>query len=513
MITLVRGSIVIQDAGRWLENAAVAYDGEMIVTVGPFDELRERWPQAHVIGGPDCWVLPGLANAHDHGRGAGTFDWGLADGPLETWRLEQQGRPQPNAYWQALYYGLLMLRTGVTTLVHHHSTGVAPGGLLEQAGDALRAYRELGLRVCFGIGVWDQNRLVYGSEDEFIGGLPLALAGTVRERWGLPVGLDETLSVARELTGEAAGSRISVYLAPQGPQWCSEALLKAVKRAADEIGTGLHTHLLETVYQKMWAERVLARSVVEALDEWGFLDDRLTCAHAVWLSDSDMELLAERGVCIAHNPSSNLRLRSGLARVPAMLARGTRVGIGLDGMGFPEQDIFAEMRLALALGRPPGLETPTLDERTVWRMTTEGGTRAALGRDDLGVLEAGRPADLVVMNGAALAEPFSAVAHEPVERAIWRGRPELVETVVVGGELLVENGEPLKANPKGVAQQINSELSAIEARHEREPWRDELAEHVRRFYASWGGPPVQEWSSERHRQQVTPFPSREGGGG
>src|SRR5918999_1214721 len=131
MITLVQGSVVIQDADRWLENAAVAYEGETIVQVCAFDELRKQWPEARVLGGPDRWVMPGLANAHDHGRGAGTFDWGLADGPLETWRLEQQARPQPSPYWQALYYGLLMLRTGVTTLVHHHSTGAPPGQLLE----------------------------------------------------------------------------------------------------------------------------------------------------------------------------------------------------------------------------------------------------------------------------------------------------------------------------------------------------------------------------------------------
>jgi 5-methylthioadenosine/S-adenosylhomocysteine deaminase len=495
MITLVQGSVVIQDADRWLENAAVAYDGETIVGVGAFDELRKQWPEARVLGGPDRWVMPGLANAHDHGRGAGTFDWGLADGPLETWRLEQQGRPQPSAYWQALYYGLLMLQTGVTTLVHHHSTGAPSGQLLEQARDALRAYRELGLRVCFGIGVWDQQRLVYGSEDRFIETLPPALADSVREHWGPPVGLAETVEVAGELTDAARGSRIKVYLAPQGPQWCSEPMLKGIKRAADELNTGLHTHLLETVYQRMWAQRALGRSVVEALDEWGILDQRLTCAHAVWLSDAEMEMLASHGVCVSHNPSSNLRLRSGVARVPAMLARGITVGIGLDGMGFPEQDMFAEMRLALALGRPPGFEAASLDEPTVWRMATRHGTRAALGRDDLGVLEANRPADLVVLNGAGLAEPLKPIEHSPVELAIWRGRPDLVETVVVGGEPLVENGEPLKANPKGVAQQINNELAAIEARREPEPWRGELAEHVRHFYAEWGPPPMQGWAT------------------
>ena len=494
MITLAHGSTVIQSADRSLRDGAVAFDGERIEAVGQFEELRRRWPDAPVLGGPAKWVVPGLANAHDHGR-LGTWDRGLIDGPLETWRLEQLRRPQPSTYAQALYFGLQMLRTGVTSVVHMHQVGAPPGKLLDHAGPALRAYLELGLRVCFAVGVQDQQRIVYGPEEEFIAGLPPQVQAEVRARWGSPVGLDETVAVVRELSEEAKGSRVRLYFGPQGTQWCSEPLLRELKRAADALDTGIHIHLLETAYQKVWADRAFDRPLVEVLDGWGLVDERFTGAHAVWLTDAEMELLARRGAAVSHDPSSNLRLRSGIARVPALLAHGVTTGIGLDGMGLRELDLFTEMRLALSLGRPPGIDTPALDSRTVWRLATEGGTRATLHRSDLGVLDPGRPADFVILDAARLT-PFTAVEHDPVDLAIWRGGPDLVETVVVGGEVLVEDGRSTRASLEEATARLNAEVAEIESRPQDDAWFEELREHARRFYADWELPST-DWGNLR----------------
>lgn len=481
---LAHGSIVIQAADRSPREAAVAFEGERIEAVGPFEELRRRWPDAAVLGGPGKLVMPGLANAHDHGRGTSTWDRGLTDGPLETWRLEQQAKAAPDPYLQARYYGLQLLRSGVTSAVHMHLTGVPPGRLLASAGPAVRAYRELGLRVCFALGAWDQQRIVYGPEEAFLASLPPALAETVRARWGTAVGLDETLGVLRELTEEAKGSRVRIYVGPLAAHWCSEGLLKALKRAAEQLETGFHIHLLETPYQKVWADRALGRPLVEALDGWGLVDERFTGAHAVWLTDGEMEILAKRGASVSHDPSSNLRLRSGIARVPALLRHGVNVGIGLDGMSFREPDLFAEMRLALALGRPPGLATPALDARTVFHLATQGGTRATLHRTDLGALEPGRAADFVILDATGLT-PFTAVERDPVELAVWRGGPDLVETVVVGGEVLVEGGRPTRGDLAETAAQLNAQLAELEARPPEDAWLAELSEQARRFYADW----------------------------
>ena len=141
----------------------------------------------------------------------------------------QRGWPSP--YLQALAYGLQMLQSGVTTVVHHHSPSARPGSLLEQAGAALQGYRDAGLRVCFALGAWDQLRLVYGPEDEFLASLSPATAAAVRARWGEPVGLDETLATARALVDETRGSNVVVYLGPFAAQWCSEELHRAMRRA------------------------------------------------------------------------------------------------------------------------------------------------------------------------------------------------------------------------------------------------------------------------------------------
>lgn len=487
MITLAHGSTLIQSADRSIPDGAVAYDGERIEAVGPFEELRRRWPDAPILGGPGKLIMPGLANAHDHGRGTSTWDRGLTDGALEVWRLEQQGKAAPDPYLQARYYGLQLLKSGVTTAVHMHLTGVPPGTLLESAGAAVRAYKELGLRVCFALGAWDQQRIVLGPEDEFLANMPPELAETVRAHWGEAVSLDETLAVLRELTEEARGSRVRIYVGPLAAHWCSEGMLKALKRAAEQLDTGFHIHLLETPYQKVWADRALGRPLVEVLDGWGLVDERFTGAHAVWLTDTEMELLARRGASISHDPSSNLRLRSGIARVPALLRHGVSVGIGLDGMSFREPDLFAEMRMALALGRPPGIDTPALEARTVFRLATEGGARTALHRADLGALEPGRAADFVILDATRLT-PFTAVERDPAELALWRGGPDLVETVVVGGEVLVENGRPTRGDLDETAARLNAQLAEIESGPSDTAWLSDLSEHARRFYADWALP-------------------------
>jgi 5-methylthioadenosine/S-adenosylhomocysteine deaminase len=497
MVTLAHGSTVIQSADRVIADGAVAFEGERIEAVGPFEELRRRWPDADIIGGPAKLVMPGLANAHDHGRGVSTWDRGLVDDALETWRLEQQRTRPLDPYNLALFYALQMLRTGVTTVVHMHLAGMPPGRLSASAGGALRAYLDAGLRVCFAVGVWDQQRIVLGPDEPFIASLPPSLRAEVRSRWGEMVGLDETLAVARELTQEARDTRARVYLGPLAAHWCSQPLLKALKQEADRLETGIHMHLLETPYQKVWADRALGRPLVEALDEWGLIDEHFTGAHAVWLTDAEMDLLARRGAAISHDPSSNLRLRSGIARVPTLLAKGVTTGIGLDGMGFREPDLFAEMRLALVLGRPPGIETPALDGRGVFRLATEGGTRTALHRDDLGTLEPGRPADLVILDAAELAAPLPAARHDPIDQLIWRGRPEHVETVVIAGEVVLENGQPTRASLSDVAARLNAEIEAVNAADTDDgAWFRELETHVTRFYANWQLPAT-DWGNLR----------------
>jgi cytosine/adenosine deaminase-related metal-dependent hydrolase len=485
MLTLVQGATVIQDATRVITGGAVAFDGDRIEAVGSFDQLRARWPDAPLLGGPDRLVMPGLANAHDHGRGVSTYDWGLTDGVLEVWRLEQSGRGWPSPYLQTLSYGLQMLRSGITTVVHHHSpAGIRPGGLLEHAGAALRGYRDAGLRVCFALGAWDQLRLVYGPEQEFLARLSPDTAAAVQQRLGEPVGLDETVATARALVDESAGSNIAVYLGPFAAQWCSPELHRALREAADALGTGRHMHLLETPYQKLWVDRTYGRSIVAVLDEWGAVDERLTCAHGVWLTDADLELLARRGACVSHNPSSNLRLQSGIARLNDLLANGVTVGLGLDGMGFLSQDLFAEMRLATALGRPPGLDSPAVASQTVFRLATQGGTRAALGRSDLGQLAPGHPADLVVLDATRLT-PYTAVPRDPVDLVVWRGRPELVETVIVAGETLLDQGRPTRADPDDVARRLNAELAETFAHQTEAPWWPEFTSALRHYYDGW----------------------------
>lgn len=494
MITLVRGGIVVPRADLALRDAAVAVEGEIVLDIGHWDDLRGRWPEAPVLGGPDRAVIPGLANSHDHGR-LSTFDRGLEDDCLEVWRPRQQGMPPSDAYWGSLYYGLQMVEAGVTTLVHHHIGG-APGRLLENMAGCFRAYRELGLRVCFAVPAWDMQRFVYGPDAAFLARLSSDIRAEVDTYWPRPVPFEEVEDATRALLAEASGTRIQVRLGPLGTQWCSESLLRRVKATADRLDLGLHLHLLETPYQRAWADRALGGSKVAALDRWGILDERLTVAHAVWLVDAELDTLAARGVRVSHQPSSNLRLRSGVARVPAMLARGIEVGVGLDGMALDrDDDLFTEVRLAMALGRPPGMESHALTTRDVWRMATEGGTRAALGRTDLGALAPGAPADLVLLDLEALRGPIRAVEHAPVDLLVNRARRDMVRTVMVAGEVLVDEGRHVRVDRERVVASVNDDLAKNGADDRLQRVSSAFEDALRGAYEGWVSDPG--WSPPR----------------
>src|SRR3989441_2003281 len=214
----------------------------------------------------------------------------------------------------------------------------------------------------------------------------------------------------RRLDGTAHG-RIRVGLAPTIPTQCTDEFLEGCARLAREHGVGVHTHLSESKPQAIAADRRWGKTAVARLGELGLLGPSFVGAHGVWLTDDDIRRLADAGAAVAHNPASNLRLGSGIAAVREMLDRGVTVGLGSDGsMSSDNQNLFEAMRLAGLVGnvRFPHWTERWLTAADVWRMATLGSARAVGQGGELGAIEPGRRADLVLLRAdGAFLKPMS----------------------------------------------------------------------------------------------------------
>ena len=174
----------------------------------------------------------------------------------------------------------------------------------------------------------------------------------------------------------------------------------------------MHMHLVETAYQKEYARRRGGGTAVDYLQEHGLLGPRMTLGHGTWLTEGDIELAAETGTHVCHNASSNLRLRSGIAPVNRLEARGVNVGLGMDEAGInDDRDMLQEMRVALNVHREPGFDDSVPTTAQVLRMATANGAQTTPFGTDIGTLEVGKAADLVVMSWRDIAFPVPRSRH------------------------------------------------------------------------------------------------------
>jgi 5-methylthioadenosine/S-adenosylhomocysteine deaminase len=477
---------------------AIVVAAGLAVASGPVDEMRAQFPDAEVTGGSDLIMVPGMVNSHDHGRGLGPAALGIPDDMLEVWVLALSNRPRLDPYLLAVYDGLRLVRSGVSLVLHSHSLRT-PDRAEWEIEETLRGYRDAGIRVAFDLPVVDQNPLTY-DEPAFLRGL------TESERQSMPEpspALDRA-AYFDLCTGlvrnhhDPAHQMVTVCVGPSGPQWASDELMVDCVAFAKQNDLRMHVHGLETWYQREYGLRRWGKSVVRHLDEIGMLGPWLTLAHMVWVDPEDLALLVERGVGVAHNPTSNLRLRSGIAPVPRLIQAGVRLGIGLDGSALDDdQDYLRELRLAWTLANRPGATAPTIDARTIWAMGTTGGVAITAGPDvKLGILEAGSLADLVLLDGGSGLDDWTlSLASFPNWEAAMARLPELllrnvshrnVRHVMIDGRWVVRSGASTGVDESEIMTALRDDLRSH--RSTQTSWMAALGPRVREFYAGWRSP-------------------------
>ena len=347
------------------------------------------------------------------------------------------------------------------------------------------------MRVAFSSYLRNQNRVVYTGDDDFLGGLPADLADDVRRYLSVAhMSDDDYFTFCETMVDEYhnhPSGKVRVLFSPANAQWNSDDFLVRCKEQAARHRTGIHMHLAESPYQKDYGIRAWGKTPVEHLQDLEFLGPEVSFAHAVWLTERDIDLLADAGATVAHNASSNLRLKNGIAPVNPMLARGVKVAMGTDSTAINDDDDFLqEMRLVSKLHRQPGLEQPAITMEQVLTMASANAATPTGFGDEIGALEVGRRADMVLVRLDDLEDPYLDPNTPPLELVLGRAKAKDITTVIVDGEVLLQDGAHTRANKADVARELREQLSRPLEPETLATRRmaGQLAPYVEQFYRS-----------------------------
>ncbi len=271
------------------------------------------------------------------------------------------------------------------------------------------------------------------------------------------------MALTEQIAAAIGGPMVDVQFGPAGVQWCSRPLLEAVAEASRRSGRRVHMHLLETVYQRRWADLNFPGGMIRYLKDIGLLSERLTLAHCVHARPDELEMIAQSGARIVTNFSSNLHLRSGLAPIGAAHRCGCAIAVGVDGLALDEDDdLLREMRLVEMMHGGTGFaRTWSADE--FLRLVVRNGRRA-VGAPGDGILAAGEPADFVVLDFDRL-DRDAITSVDPIALLFARGSSAVVRDVVVGGRTVVRGGVPTGVDLAAVDAELRRCYRSCLARH------------------------------------------------
>ena len=447
---IVAGDHVLTDPARGevLPGGAVLVDGSRIREVAPLAALRDRFPGAEVLGGAGRLVMPGLIDAHSHGRGLSPIQKGVPYDYLENAFLDWSAMVYlPNDLCAALT-AVRHLRMGCTAIHHTGWNDEGPNATAE-ARRAIAAYRDCGIRLAYSPAVRNRNRFV-PDEPGFLATLPADLADFMRPTLSYDADKIEhdyfdQFEALREGYETGPDGMCRVLLAPSWAHGTTERFLARVRDRARELGSlPVHIHTLQTPHQRAYGIKAFGKSLVAFLGDMGLLAPNLTLGHAVWLSEADIALLAETGTGITHHASCNLHVRNGIAPVWHLIQAGVRVAMGMDDKSLnDDDDPFQEVRLASVLHRVPGfdLAADKVVPATAWLATATVNAASAIGYGGaVGTLAPGQLADLVVLDTAEmLADPWTTPALPVPDLVVSRAKGAQVRDVVVNGQVVVRD--------------------------------------------------------------------------
>ena len=415
------------------ENGAVAIDDGVILAVGPAKKITDEYSAAETLAGDGRVVMPGLVNGHSHA--AMTILRGVADDlALMDW-LNNYIFPSEVQFVDSELVRIgtelacwEMIRGGTTTFVDMYYFPDTVAEVVDRCG----------MRALISSTVIDQRSPdAESAADSIQKGIGFI------ERW------------------KNKNSRITPIFGPHANYTLNAEQLQATRAAANEHGVGISIHMSESLFELQYSKDKFGATSVEFYESIGFFDGPTIAAHMVWPTEAEIAILAERQVGVIHNPTSNMKIASGISPVAQMLEAGVRVGLGTDGAASNNDlDMWEEMRLAALLQKVDRMDPTVMSASTVLNMATRGGAIAIGLGDTIGSLEAGKRADLIQV-------AFDDVHHIPtydvISHLVYVTDEQDVATVVVDGKVLMKDGEMLTIDTARVTVEANALAAKIQA--------------------------------------------------
>ena len=459
--------------------ARISIDGDRIAKIETGVESGDS--------GGELIALPALCDMHDHGRGLHHIAFGARDEQFELWRQGLYAHPPVDVYLNAaLAFGRLA-RAGIGSVMHVHSS-ILVDRMVDDAKAVCQAARDVGIRLAFAVPLRDQQTLGAGDDEALLALHDPRDHEIIRKTWlyDFPDPANY-IELVRAVAAEVEGPTVSVQYGPNSPQACSDALIEAMVEASTADGRRLTAHLLETRTQRQWADAAYPDGFVDHLDRLGLINDRFCGAHGVWLTEADIDLMAERGAMVSVNTSSNLRLRSGIAPVHKFIKAGMEFGFGLDSFSFDDNDdAFQEMRIGHWLHSLDQSETPlTID--SLFRGWHANGFRAVNNEAGYGAIATGAPADLVMLDYDAMAyDVIDGMAGER-DVLLTRAGNRYIESVIVAGREIVRDGVVLGVDLPAIESEILAQARAATGRmQELKPVLDRSKATLDAYYRAGG---------------------------
>jgi 5-methylthioadenosine/S-adenosylhomocysteine deaminase len=430
---IVAGGIVMVGGETSARAADILLEGDSIVAiVAPGTAQAPR-----SIDATGRLIIPGLVNAHTHGHG------GLAKGAGDRWSLElllnagpwlNGGRTEDDRYLSTLLTAIEMIRKGCTAC--YDLSAMLPVPSVEGLSQVARAYADLGMRAVIAPMIAD--RTFYQAIPGLLDAFPPELRAVAETMRSAPA--EATLAPIRAAARAWSHptDQIRLGIAPTIPLHCSDDFLRGCRDLATEFGLPLQTHLAESAVQREGARRLYGTTLTAHLHQMGLLGPRFSAAHAIWIDDSEIELIARHGGTLAHNPGSNLRLGNGIADMRRAIAGGVTVGVGTDGSSSSDnQNMFEAARLAAYVSRVfDRAPEDWIGTAEALAMATEG-SAAVLGMaGQIGRIAPGYKADLVFLD---LDHINLVPLNDAVNQLVNTEDGAAVRDVMVGGRFVLRD--------------------------------------------------------------------------
>lgn len=464
MNTLIKNTclVTVNEARDIDYEYAIYIENDKIADIGPTKEMEDKYTtNTRVIDGTDKIVFPGLINTHNH-----LFQVllkGLGDDMvLKDW-LEFMTFPstpyltEENCYFAALNGLMEGIHSGVTTTfdyMYPHAKGY------DRTDEGIiKAMQKLGVRGFLGRG-WMDTGVSAGVYPAMI------------------ENLDDIEKAVRELHSKyhnIENGRIKIALAPAAVWSNSGESLKLLKKLSDELELIYSLHVSETPFDREAVNNLHGKDEIDLLIELGLLNEKLIMVHCVCLTDYDISKIKEFGATVSHNPVSNMYLSSGVAPIPKLNREGISVGLGLDGAASNNSNDMIELLKMTSLLQKVHHRNPTImTADKVLEMATIEGAKALMLDKEIGSLEIGKKADLFIFNPK---KDLKAIPmHNPVSTLVYSSGNKNIETVMVDGDILMEDGVVTKIDEGFVAdncQRLADELSvkAGTDKLKKRPWK------------------------------------------